>query len=176
MHPHVSASWANYSPGTDAASHSYGSVLAVQYCSGPADTGSNSSCQRAGSYLVSGHGPINLTTLGKSLEASWFAAGLTSPQPLESLRLLEGPFVYLSLIGTVAESDNIFASLWKEYGRADARWLYSDPTIVSLEILTVVLDGLLALILIYAVIKDKYYRHMECMLTPMWNTGKDHTS
>ncbi|XP_050807609.1 emopamil-binding protein-like [Gopherus flavomarginatus] len=72
---------------------------------------------------------------------------------------LEGPFVYLSLIGTVAESDNIFASLWKEYGRADARWLYSDPTIVSLEILTVVLDGLLALILIYAIIKDKYYRH-----------------
>ncbi|XP_065253603.1 emopamil-binding protein-like [Emys orbicularis] len=71
----------------------------------------------------------------------------------------EGPFVYLSLIGTVAESDNIFASLWKEYGRADARWLYSDPTIVSLEILTVVLDGLLALILIYAIIKDKYYRH-----------------
>nr|XP_023960326.1 emopamil-binding protein-like isoform X2 [Chrysemys picta bellii] len=73
-------------------------------------------------------------------------------------RLQEGPFVYLSLIGTVAESDNIFASLWKEYGRADARWLYSDPTIVSLEILTVVLDGLLALILIYAIIKDKYYR------------------
>ncbi|XP_043388813.1 emopamil-binding protein-like isoform X3 [Chelonia mydas] len=81
----------------------------------------------------------------------------------------EGPFVYLSLIGTVAESDNIFASLWKEYGRADARWLYSDPTIVSLEILTVVLDGLLALILIYAVIKDKYYRRIieDFAMSPM---------
>nr|XP_006121424.1 emopamil-binding protein-like [Pelodiscus sinensis] len=43
--------------------------------------------------------------------------------------------------------------------KADARWLYSDPTIVSLEILTVVLDSLLALILIYAIIKEKYYRH-----------------
>uniref|UniRef100_A0A8C0GEB0 EBP like n=1 Tax=Chelonoidis abingdonii TaxID=106734 RepID=A0A8C0GEB0_CHEAB len=88
-------------------------------------------------------------------QAQRHAAG--GPLPLASSA--EGPFVYLSLIGTVAESDNIFASLWKEYGRADARWLYSDPTIVSLEILTVVLDGLLALILIYAIIKDKYYRH-----------------
>lgn len=49
-------------------------------------------------------------------------------------------------------------SLGKEYGKADARWLYFDPTIVSLEILTVVLDGILALVLIYAIVKEKYYR------------------
>ncbi|XP_074073255.1 emopamil-binding protein-like [Macrotis lagotis] len=72
---------------------------------------------------------------------------------------LEGPFVYLSLVGNVADSDGIIASLWKEYGKADARWLHSDPTIVSLEMLTVVVDGLLALLLIYAIIKEKYYRH-----------------
>ncbi|XP_036603782.1 emopamil-binding protein-like [Trichosurus vulpecula] len=72
---------------------------------------------------------------------------------------LEGPFVYLSLVGSVADSDGIIASLWKEYGKADARWLHSDPTIVSLEMLTVVLDGLLALLLIYAILKEKYYRH-----------------
>ncbi|XP_064167505.1 emopamil-binding protein-like isoform X1 [Anguilla rostrata] len=72
---------------------------------------------------------------------------------------LEGPFVYMSLFGTVATSDNIFAELWKEYGKADTRWLHSDPTIVALELLTVVLDGFLALVLIYAVVKDKYYRH-----------------
>ncbi|XP_041066613.1 emopamil-binding protein-like isoform X1 [Carcharodon carcharias] len=72
---------------------------------------------------------------------------------------LEGPFVYMSLMGTVAQSDNILASLWKEYGKADARWLYSDPNIVSLEILTVVLDGFLVLLLIHAIVKDKYYRH-----------------
>lgn len=46
----------------------------------------------------------------------------------------------------------------KEYGKADERWLYSDPTIVSLELLTVVLDGSLALLLIYAIIKNKHYR------------------
>ncbi|XP_066449691.1 emopamil-binding protein-like [Eleutherodactylus coqui] len=72
---------------------------------------------------------------------------------------LEGPFVYLSLVGTVATSDGALASLWKEYGKADERWLHSDPTIVSLEILTVVVDGLLAIVLTYAIIKDKYYRH-----------------
>ncbi|XP_072259660.1 emopamil-binding protein-like [Pyxicephalus adspersus] len=72
---------------------------------------------------------------------------------------LEGPFVYLSLVGTVATSEGALAALWKEYGKADERWLHSDPTIVSLEMLTVVLDGLLALALIYAIVKDKYYRH-----------------
>ncbi|KAG8585077.1 hypothetical protein GDO81_004884 [Engystomops pustulosus] len=71
---------------------------------------------------------------------------------------LEGPFVYLSLVGTVATSEGALASLWKEYGKADERWLHSDPTIVSLEILTVVVDGLLAVVLAYAIIKDKYYR------------------
>ncbi|XP_038863464.1 emopamil-binding protein-like [Salvelinus namaycush] len=71
---------------------------------------------------------------------------------------LEGPFVYMSLVGTVATSDNIFAELWKEYGKADERWLHSDPTIVSLDLLTVVLDGILALVLVYAIVKDKHYR------------------
>lgn len=46
----------------------------------------------------------------------------------------------------------------EEYGKADQRWLHSDPTIVSLELLTVVLDGFLALLLVYAIIKDKHYR------------------
>ncbi|XP_045884148.1 emopamil-binding protein-like [Meles meles] len=72
---------------------------------------------------------------------------------------LEGPFVYLSFVGNIAASEGLIASLWKEYGKADARWLYFDPTIVSLEILTVVLDGSLALVLIYAIVKEKYYRH-----------------
>ncbi|KAL1780711.1 importin subunit alpha-4 [Sigmodon hispidus] len=73
--------------------------------------------------------------------------------------VLEGTFVYLSIVGNVADSQGLIASLWKEYGKADARWLYFDPTIVSLEILTVVLGGFLALVLIYAIVKEKYYRH-----------------
>lgn len=72
---------------------------------------------------------------------------------------LEGPFVYMSLVGTVETSEGPLAELWKEYGKADSRWLISDPTIVSIEILTVVLDSLLALLLVHAVLKGKYYRH-----------------
>uniref|UniRef100_A0AAZ3S2A8 EBP like n=1 Tax=Oncorhynchus tshawytscha TaxID=74940 RepID=A0AAZ3S2A8_ONCTS len=52
----------------------------------------------------------------------------------------------------------------KEYGKADERWLHSDPTIVSLELLTVVLDGILALVLVYAIVKDKHYRLFSCFM------------
>ncbi|KAK2857268.1 hypothetical protein Q5P01_006003 [Channa striata] len=72
---------------------------------------------------------------------------------------LEGPFVYMSLVGTVETSEGPMAELWKEYGKADSRWLISDPTIVSIEILTVILDSLLAVLLIHAVLKDRCYRH-----------------
>uniref|UniRef100_H2MW83 EBP like n=1 Tax=Oryzias latipes TaxID=8090 RepID=H2MW83_ORYLA len=72
---------------------------------------------------------------------------------------LEGPFVYMSLVGTVETSEGPLAELWKEYGKADSRWLVSDPTIVSIEIFTVVLDSILALLLIHAILKKKYYRH-----------------
>ncbi|EAX08835.1 emopamil binding protein-like, isoform CRA_d, partial [Homo sapiens] len=64
----------------------------------------------------------------------------------------------------------------KEYGKADARWVYFDPTIVSVEILTVALDGSLALFLIYAIVKEKYYRHFlqitlcVCELYGCWMT------
>uniref|UniRef100_A0AAZ3RHU0 EBP like n=1 Tax=Oncorhynchus tshawytscha TaxID=74940 RepID=A0AAZ3RHU0_ONCTS len=47
------------------------------------------------------------------------------------LFLQEGPFVYMSLVGTVATSRQYF---WKEYGKADERWLHSDPTIVLLGV------------------------------------------
>ncbi|XP_029923914.1 emopamil-binding protein-like [Myripristis murdjan] len=72
---------------------------------------------------------------------------------------LEGPFVYLSLVGTVATSEGALAELWREYGQADRRWLVSDPSVVSVELLTVVLDSSLALLLIHAILHHKYYRH-----------------
>ncbi|XP_074520585.1 emopamil-binding protein-like [Halichoeres trimaculatus] len=72
---------------------------------------------------------------------------------------LEGPFVYMSLTGTVETSEGPLAELWREYGKADSRWLVSDPTIVSIEILTVVLASLLGVLLIHAVIQDGHDRH-----------------
>ncbi|XP_060923229.1 emopamil-binding protein-like [Limanda limanda] len=72
---------------------------------------------------------------------------------------LEGPFVYMSLVGTVQSSESPLAELWREYSKADSRWLVFDPTIVSIEILTVVLDSILGVLLIYAILNDQYYRH-----------------
>ncbi|XP_033637885.1 emopamil-binding protein-like [Asterias rubens] len=73
--------------------------------------------------------------------------------------ILEGAFLYYSMVATVQTSDGFLTDLWKEYSRADSRWGESDPTIVSLEILTVVVDGLLAVVLIYAILAKKHYRH-----------------
>ncbi|XP_075925481.1 emopamil-binding protein-like [Petromyzon marinus] len=75
-----------------------------------------------------------------------------------SLCLQEGPFVCISLVSSVAESDSVHSMLWKEYGRADSRWLHSDPTVVALEILTVAVAGPLALLLVFAIVQDKHYR------------------
>uniref|UniRef100_A0A8C6UWK1 EBP like n=1 Tax=Neogobius melanostomus TaxID=47308 RepID=A0A8C6UWK1_9GOBI len=72
---------------------------------------------------------------------------------------LEGPFVLMSLRGSVEASEGPVAQLWQEYGKADRRWLSSDPNIVSVEILTVVLCSALGLALIHAVVHDKHYRH-----------------
>ncbi|CAJ1087413.1 emopamil-binding protein-like [Xyrichtys novacula] len=89
---------------------------------------------------------------------------------------LEGPFVYMSLVGTVETSEGPLAELWREYGQADSRWLISDPTIVSIELLTVVLDSLLGILLIHAVLRDKHYRHLlqialsVCELYGCWMT------
>lgn len=49
-------------------------------------------------------------------------------------------------------------SIGKEYAKVDARWGVSDPTIVSLELLTVPNNGLLTLLLIYTILTDKPWR------------------
>ncbi|KAF9523908.1 Emopamil-binding protein [Crepidotus variabilis] len=54
----------------------------------------------------------------------------------------EGSFLYLSTFGRqVGNSEGMFAEMWKEYARADYRWGLSDPTVVSLELLTVLGAG-----------------------------------
>ena len=53
---------------------------------------------------------------------------------------------------------NCIAIPGKEYAKADSRWGTSDPTIVSLELLTVFFNGSLCLLLVYAIVMDKAYR------------------
>ncbi|GBB85014.1 hypothetical protein RclHR1_01160008 [Rhizophagus clarus] len=87
-------------------------------------------------------------------------------------------------ICTVEESNGILAELWKEYGKADSRWLYSDPTILSVEIPTFIFCGPLTLYVIYLIIINHSTRHYwqmilctceiyGCWITfcPEWLTG-----
>ncbi|EPT05272.1 hypothetical protein FOMPIDRAFT_1021554 [Fomitopsis schrenkii] len=72
----------------------------------------------------------------------------------------EGSFLWLSTFGRqVNTSEGPFAELWKEYARADARWGFSDPTVVSLEILTVLGAGPLCCYILMQLARNDPARH-----------------
>ncbi|TFK69528.1 Emopamil-binding protein [Pluteus cervinus] len=72
----------------------------------------------------------------------------------------EGSFLYLSTFGRqVNTSIGPFAELWKEYAAADFRWGTADPTVVSLEILTVLGAGPLCCYIAWQTVKNDPARH-----------------
>lgn len=97
----------------------------------------------------------------------------------------EGSFLYLSTFGrSVNISQGPFASFWKEYARVDFRWDFSDPTVVSLEILTVLGAGPLCCFILYQLLCQDAARHYRIvvlctaelyggwmMFCPEWLTG-----
>ncbi|PWN41340.1 Emopamil-binding protein [Ceraceosorus guamensis] len=69
--------------------------------------------------------------------------------------IIEGSFLYYSTFGrSINTSQGFLAYLWKDYARADKRWGWSDPTVVSLEILTVLGAGPLAAYCCYLLLND----------------------
>ncbi|GJN94748.1 hypothetical protein Rhopal_007840-T1 [Rhodotorula paludigena] len=60
--------------------------------------------------------------------------------------ILEGSFVWQSFPAprTVKSSKGPFAALWAEYALADSRWGTADPTVVAIELITVLGAGPLA--------------------------------
>ena len=62
------------------------------------------------------------------------------------------------LVNGFYDSVAMSIGLGKEYAKADYRWGQADPTIVSLELLTVFFNGPLCLLLVYAIICNKPYR------------------
>ncbi|CAO1626828.1 unnamed protein product [Sympodiomycopsis kandeliae] len=73
---------------------------------------------------------------------------------------LEGSFLYLSTFGrTVNSSTGFFAYLWQDYAKADARWGWSDETVVALEILTVLGAGPLAGYCAYLLSRNNFSYH-----------------
>ncbi|KAF8527470.1 Emopamil-binding protein [Hysterangium stoloniferum] len=74
--------------------------------------------------------------------------------------IFEGSFLYLSTFGRqVATSTGPFAELWMEYARADSKWAVADPTVVSLELLTVLGAGPMAVYIAYLLVKNDPARH-----------------
>ncbi|KAJ7442621.1 Emopamil-binding protein [Mycena latifolia] len=72
----------------------------------------------------------------------------------------EGSFLYLSTFGRqVNTSVGPFAELWKEYAAADFRWGTADPTVVSLEILTVLGAGPMCGYILKQLVNDDPARH-----------------
>ncbi|KAH9979959.1 Emopamil-binding protein [Lactifluus volemus] len=73
----------------------------------------------------------------------------------------EGSFIALSTFGrTVNTSKGIFAQMWQEYAAADTRWGTADPTVVSIELLTVFGAGTLAVWIVYQIVRrnpERYY-------------------
>ncbi|KAI0354888.1 Emopamil-binding protein [Trametes cingulata] len=73
---------------------------------------------------------------------------------------LEGSFVYYSVFGRqVITSSGPMAQMWKEYALADSRWGTADPTIVSLELLTVFGVGTMCFYVLKQLIQRDPARH-----------------
>ena len=47
----------------------------------------------------------------------------------------------------------------KEYGLADSRWAFADPTIVAMEMLTVFFCSPLCVLVVYGIAKRRWWRH-----------------
>jgi len=74
--------------------------------------------------------------------------------------ILEASFLYYSTFGrTVNTGSGPLAQAWREYAAADFRWGTADPTVVSLEILTVLGAGPISLYVVYQIAKNDPARH-----------------
>jgi hypothetical protein len=61
--------------------------------------------------------------------------------------------------------------LGKEYAKADVRWGMADPTIVSLEILTVLGAGPLCVLLMYQIVRNdpaRYYNYVVLSVAELY--------
>ncbi|KAK2733422.1 hypothetical protein FQN57_002118 [Myotisia sp. PD_48] len=65
------------------------------------------------------------------------------------------------------------ARLWQEYGKADSRWAGADTNVISIELLTVFMDGPLAVYICYLLYKaSSAQTTQQSQVTAAANTGK----
>ena len=77
---------------------------------------------------------------------------------------MEALYVALTLLyGGAARAPAALSAasfMWREYGRADARWAGYDATVLSLELLTVLVAGPLALAALWALARRRPWFHL----------------
>lgn len=101
-------------------------------------------------WLASGR-VAKLRTVDRLLMC-WFAfSGLTHI-------VLEGYFVFTPDFFTFTKP-HLLAEAWKEYSKADSRYVGRDPTIVVVEGITAVLAGPGCLLAVYAIATKSAYEH-----------------
>lgn len=74
---------------------------------------------------------------------------------------IEAGYVYLALTETALKSDSKMGDIWRQYSRADARWQIRDANVISLELMTVVVMGPMALYQMYLIYAAKNPKNMR---------------
>ncbi|KAK9846387.1 hypothetical protein WJX81_002735 [Elliptochloris bilobata] len=73
--------------------------------------------------------------------------------------VVEG-FVVLNASFYKSTSGNVLMEIWKEYAKADSRYVTRDSFVISMEAVTAFLWGPLSLLSVYAIAQQWTWRHM----------------
>ena len=94
------------------------------------------------------------------LVAAWFALDAFTHI------CIEGLYLFLALQpGGAERSTNPLAFIWREYGRADRRWMqYADAEVLAVEFPTVLLMGPGALLCLYATLYRTQWKNLAIVL------------
>jgi hypothetical protein len=99
-----------------------------------------------------GSGKVRPFTFQEQLALIWYIIDANTHLTIEL------GYVWLALTSTAKKSDSFLGFIWREYGRADARWAVRDVNVISIEIMTVLM-GILCLFQIYGTYYRKPWRH-----------------
>lgn len=120
-----------------------------------------------GGYLLT-RGINPLASRSSGLSAAWFFFCKSSYRHtlVSMLTVPVGGLLHLHFEGffikrrhTLAASSHLFASAWKHYTLSDSRYLANDNFVVSIEQLTVLIQGPLCLLVFTGGVFNKWWRH-----------------
>lgn len=85
--------------------------------------------------------------------------------------ILEGYFAVYHQ--TIPGGSSYLAEMWKEYGKADSRYVSGDTFTVCMEAITAFVDGPLAFIATYAFLTNKPYRYVVQLILSLFQLYGD---